>query len=158
MYVYTLDLSYNDQTIADREQRRVRPFQWEVASGVAERHRIPVQQSAIEAVRCSPTGTMLAVAGWEGFVDLLGTTTWAQVRKLPGPGGAIFALAFAPGRWRLVGGTEVGLIQVWDLETGDVVRTIGAHDGNVRAIAFSPDGRRMATAGHDWTIKIWDAP
>jgi WD40 repeat protein len=112
----------------------------------------------IEAVRYSPNGTLIAVAGWDGVVDVWGTTTGSRVRILQGPGGGILALAFTLDSHRLVAGTELGQLQVWDVATASVLNTMSAHDSGIRAIAFSPDGQSMATAGHDWTIKISDSP
>ena len=86
----------------------------------------------VEVVRGSPNGTIFAVAGWDGVVNLWGTTTGSRLRVLPGPGGGILSLAFTPDSHRVVAGTELGQLQVWDVASGSVLNTSAAHDGNVR--------------------------
>ena len=90
----------------------------------ARKAEISENKGWVEAVRYSPNGTMFAVAGWDGVVNLWGATTGSRVRILHGPGGGILALAFTPDGQRLVAGTELGLLQVWDVATGSVLSTI----------------------------------
>ncbi len=80
----------------------------------------------------------------------------AEVRRIEGNPGPVYAVAISPdGRRAVAGGTD-GLVRLYDVKTGKEIRRFEGHAGRVWTVAFSPDGRRCASGGFDQTIRLWD--
>jgi WD40 repeat protein/serine/threonine protein kinase len=81
----------------------------------------------------------------------------AELLKLQGHKGGIFAMAYRPDGQRLASAGLDGALKIWDARTGDPLVAVPAHDGElVWGVAYSPDGTRVASVGWDGTVKIWD--
>jgi WD40 repeat protein/serine/threonine protein kinase len=81
----------------------------------------------------------------------------AELLKLEGHTGGIFAMAYRPDGQRIASAGIDGALKIWDAWTGKPLVTVPAHDGElVWSVAYSPDGTRVASTGWDGTVKIWD--
>ena len=69
----------------------------------------------------------------------------------------ITAVAFDPGRSRLVTGCHAGTVRVWDANRGALLHELRQNAGESVVLAFSPDGAMLATASHDGTARLLDA-
>ncbi|GAA1500882.1 hypothetical protein GCM10009827_008080 [Dactylosporangium maewongense] len=70
--------------------------------------------------------------------------------ELPGHGGAILALAFAPDSATLLSGGGDSAVRLWDV-AGHAERggPLTGHTNPVRAVRFGPDGTTFATGGYE---------
>ena len=113
----------------------------------------------VTAVGFDPAnGTILATAGWDGYVRLWNSHTLRQIRAFPvGRGAGLTAVAFSPGGKTLAIGGADGTCWLWNLAKHRAIRTFRASRiGPVNAVAFSPDGATLATAGADGTARLWN--
>jgi WD40 repeat protein len=117
----------------------------------------------IRALAFSPDSKSLAVAGWDGSVELFTARSRGRDRGWkPGPGAAA-ALAFDPdgaylapdGRTLLSGGAD-GTVRLWDVASGRERRSYRWHQRWVTCAAPSPDGMTAAAGSDDSTIVVWD--
>jgi WD40 repeat protein len=69
----------------------------------------------------------------------------------------ITAVAFDPGRPRLVTGCHAGTVRVWDANRGKLLNELRQNTGEIVVLAFSPDGAMLATASYDGTARFLDA-
>lgn len=77
-------------------------------------------------------------------------------RKLQGPGGRTYAVAFNPDGSVLAAACEDEALRLWDTATGVLLRTLRGHEDSVRSVVFSPDGRVLASGSNDKTLRLWD--
>jgi WD40 repeat protein len=78
--------------------------------------------------------------------------------NVPGPGRAVWCLAFAPNSHTLAVGLSNGMVRFWDGDSNNEVLYL-EHSVAVRALAFSPDGALLATApgtpAEVWDLATW---
>jgi WD40 repeat protein len=96
------------------------------------------------AAAYSPDGNELAVAGWNGRVQVFGPKGGKPIRTLSGPGPAATALAYSPRRVLAVG-DRTGVVRLFGPD-GGAPRRLRAAPGSVFGLAFSDGGDRLATA------------
>ena len=92
--LYTLDLSHDDKNLLTGSKDAAATL-WDVDTG-DQKGEIREYLGSVEVVRYSPNGTLFAVAGWDGSVQLRGSTTGSLVRTLQGQGGGLLSMAFTP--------------------------------------------------------------
>ena len=113
----------------------------------------------VTAVAFDPAnGTILATAGWDGYVRLWNSRTLRQIRAFPvDPGIGLTALAASPDGTTLAIGDAHGTGWLWNLAKGRAIQTFQAsRTGPVKAVAFSLGGAALATAGADGTARLWN--
>jgi WD40 repeat protein len=69
----------------------------------------------------------------------------------------ITAVAFDPGRERMVTGCHAGTVRVWDAVRGTLLTELRQNAGEIVVLAFSPDGGMLLTASRDGTARFLDA-
>ncbi|PYV13790.1 MAG: hypothetical protein DMG07_13380 [Acidobacteria bacterium] len=75
------------------------------------------QGGAVEVVRFSPDGALVAVGGMADQVNIYAAETGAKVATLTGHKGGIYALAFAPGGRIATAGFD-GMVRIYQVKTG----------------------------------------
>lgn len=118
---------------------------WDTATG-RTRHKW-VRGGSISAVALAPNGTLLAIGGELGPVELLDVMTGMEVRSCAGEG-MIFSLAFSPDGRVLAkaGGFKPWEVHLLDVATGQILRRLRVYDRDnvIGCVAFSPDGKKLA--------------
>ena len=108
---------------------------------------------AVRAVRFSPNGSLVLVAGSGGA--RLYTRNGRLVHRFE-PVTRLTDAAFSPDGRLVAGAGWNGRAFVWDVQSG--AQTTPAplrHSGAVLSIAFSPDSRLIATGSADGTARLW---
>ena len=119
-------------------------------------------QSPIAAVRFSPDGTRLALAGGE-VVRVIATAAGAGAAeaRLQTKLAQVMDAAWSPDSTRLAvaGGTagSAGQVELWDVAAGRCSRELRLFRDLAYAVAFSPDGKRLAVGGAEGQLRILDA-
>ncbi len=121
MRVQSLALSPDGKTLASLDEQTVNL--WDIATRLRVASFSLGNQSRYLAF--SPDGLSLAIAGWEGPVELWDVPTRRKLATLNDPSGRIENLAFSPdGRSLVAGRTEDGKMAVWDVTTKELLRTL----------------------------------
>ena len=114
----------------------------EATTTLHARHRAPVR-----ALAFAPDGETIASAGDAGLVEIR-KPDGSHVETLPGQGGVLTSLSYAPNGQRLAaGGGRSVIVHDWR-GPGKATRTpFALRRCEVLALAFSPDGSSLAAAG-----------
>jgi len=116
---------------------------------------------AVNALRFSPDGQTLAVAGGQpsarGEVRLFNVADWKHLATLTGHADVVAGIAFRADGKVLATASFDKTVRTWDLATGKVLQTHTGHSDFVYAVAFSPDGQWLYSASKDRTVKMVDA-
>jgi len=112
--------------------------------------------SSVTGVAFSPDGKLIAIAGSERVVLLIGTDSGKEVARLAPDVVSNLAVAFSPKGDLLATAGDDGKIHLWDTGTWRLARSLVGHDGSVRCVRFSPDGRRLASGSNDATARLWE--
>jgi serine/threonine protein kinase len=113
---------------------------------------------SLSVMALSSTGKMLACAGVDQRVRLLGVMSGLVLRTLEGHQAPLSALAFSADGSLLASADSEGRVRVWDTESGTQKGAFGAHPkGGISCLAFTPDGTRIVTGGGDASARLWDA-
>ena len=118
------------------------------------------QAPVITALRYSPDGALLAVAG-NGEILLHRADGSGLVARLPGEAERLLSLAFSADSKMLVagGGTPArfGEVQVWDVAAAKELRRMKLTTDTVFGASLAPDGSRIAVGCADNTVHVFDA-
>ena len=118
------------------------------------------QAPVITAMRYSPDGLLLAVAG-NGEILLHRADGSGLVARLAGQAERLLSLVFSPDGKKLVagGGTPArsGEVQVWDVAKASLLRTMKLTNDTVFGASLAPDGSRIAVGCTDNTVHVFDA-
>ncbi len=82
--------------------------------------------------------------------------TGEAVRRMDGPGGSIFAIAFTPDGQQALTAMQDGTLVLWELATGEQVRVFTGHQGSVNSVAISEDGRTALSGALGGAVIYWD--
>jgi WD40 repeat protein len=144
--VATADTSYESP-----ERATITIRDWE---GERVVHRIPNRGGASQ-LAFSPSGDKLALAGFDGFVDILSVDSGERLLRFPANEGPVNDIAYSPDGSTIATAGDDGTARLFDAEEGTQLLVLRGHRLHVSGIAFSPDGTRLASASADATVRIW---
>jgi WD40 repeat protein len=108
------------------------------------------------AISWSPDGTMLAVGGADGLVEVWtadGRRIWSRREHR----GSVWGLSWSKEGSRIVSGASDGTLHVREASNGDGMQRFGRGNGPVFGVQWSPDGRRLACGYGTDQVEILDA-
>jgi WD40 repeat protein len=106
-------------------------------------------------VEFDPTGSMLAVARFDGIVEIRQVPGGERVLRFPAYSGAVGDLAFSPDGTRIATSGEDATVRLFDAAGGEQQLVLRGHGFLVSGVAFSPDGTRLASASPDGVVRVW---
>ncbi|WP_460185544.1 WD40 repeat domain-containing protein [Thermopirellula anaerolimosa] len=118
--------------------------------------RVKVANSALRAVKFSPDGRSLAVAGFEPTVCVLDVATGRVTAKLPAGSTDLRAIAFSPDGKILAAAGRSGSVRLWSLPDMRPIGDLPLSHRRLRALTFSPDGRILAAGGDEGAVILYD--
>jgi WD40 repeat protein len=128
---------------------------WNVATG----HRVGrpfTIGGELAMIAFAPTGSRLAVAGWNGVVTVADARTGRVVAQLTGDTSGVPSVAYSPNGRYLASVSLDESARIYDANTLQALR-VWEHPDPAIVVGFSPDSRQVTTADTDNVIRIWDA-
>jgi Tol biopolymer transport system component len=107
------------------------------------------EKEGARSVVFSPDGKFLAIALYEGAVQLLDAKTGAQRMMLRRSKAGINGIAFSSDGQTLAAAGLDGFVTVWDLTTRKTRFTFHGHPHTALAVALSADSKTLASVGGD---------
>lgn len=133
---------------------------WDLATGEVVKVLTNVL-GAVNDLRFSPDGTLLAVAGGQpsarGDLRLFQVKDWKLLHTMRGHDDVIFTSAFRPDGKAIATASFDKTVRVWDTATGQLLAHHGGHSDFVHGVAFSPDGQHLVSCSRDRTVKLIEA-
>lgn len=81
-----------------------------------------------------------------GNVGSFGTPNWQRIS----------ALCYLSDGWKVLSGSDDGIVKLWNLETGFETQTFTGHKKSVLSVALSPDNKFALSGGFGKTVRLWD--
>ncbi|MCH9034871.1 MAG: WD40 repeat domain-containing protein, partial [Planctomycetes bacterium] len=99
------------------------------------------------ALRFSPDGRWLALAGWDRSITLWDVDRKRVARALAGHRGPVLGLAVDPNGQVIASCSSDGSAKLWQFSVRGDFRQLKVQSGSVHCVQFSPDGRLLASSG-----------
>ncbi len=133
---------------------------WDLRTGESARVLTGVL-GAVNDVRFSPDGKLLAVAGGQpsakGDLRLFHVGDWTLKSALAEHHDVVAAVAFRPDGARLASASYDRTLRIWDVASGKSLRTLSSHSDFVTSVAWSPDGKWLASGSKDRSVRLVEA-
>ena len=105
----------------------------------------------------SQDGSKVAVAGADGVIRVLDSSSFEEVLVLSGHDRLVSDAAFNRDGTRLATTSLDMMFKIWDLEAGGALCTMDHHKDSIVQVVFSPDDQYLVTASYDRTARVWNA-
>jgi WD40 repeat protein len=119
-----------------------------------------------EAVLEMPDGRMGSSFDWSGngqrIASIRGNdvsifdANWVELLRLPGEGGVVTLIAYAPDDQTLATVSKDNIVRLWDTTSATVIQQLAGHTAEVHAVRFFRDGKTLASWSKDMTARLWD--
>ncbi|WP_412752097.1 WD40 repeat domain-containing protein [Krasilnikovia sp. M28-CT-15] len=127
---------------------------WDSLAGTVVDRPFQRRNRPLLCAAASMDGTLIAVGGADGAIDLWNSKTAEAPVRLQAHTDQIKTLAFHPQEPRLASSGMDRTVMLWDTDDGQKVDSYGAqHDGSIYSLGFSPDGVLLVSAGYDGHIR-----
>lgn len=114
----------------------------------------------IEAVRFSPDGTRLAVAGGlperTGELQIWDVSRQTLLLSVPLTSDTLFGVSWSPDGKQVAVGCTDSTVRAFHSDTGEAVFFNGAHDDWALDTVFSVDGSHLVSVGRDMTARLYE--
>ncbi|MBI1381948.1 MAG: TIR domain-containing protein [Planctomycetaceae bacterium] len=94
--------------------------------------------------------------GARAGVQIVSRESEAEVARLSGHTGEVYAIDFLPGSDIVATGGSDFSIRLWERTSGKEVIRLAGHVGDIFDLRFSPNGRWLATGSSDGAVLLWD--
>ncbi|KAG0280977.1 hypothetical protein BGZ95_007652 [Linnemannia exigua] len=134
--------------------------------------------SLVAACAYSPNGYLLAVAEWNGGIDIYErewtTTTWSRMRRIETNSIGINDCVFCPHNEQIASGGKDGKVRLWDVKSSrnsgsgngsdgggkgdgdsDPSWILEGHTRGVVSLSYSATGKKICSSSYDKTIRLW---
>ena len=130
-------------------------YLWSPSTTTKPLHRLHGHQKQVNHVVFSPTGHLIASAGFDNHVKLWSAASGAFLHTLRGHVGPVYQVAFSADGRLLVSASKDTTLKVWDTRTGKLGEDLPGHKDEVFTVDWSPDGDRVGSGGQDKAVRIW---
>lgn len=116
----------------------------------------------VKVIAVEPTQNLVALGGngsgggVRAGVQLVSLKEHAEVARLIGHTGEVYAIDFMPGTDLIVTGGSDFSIRLWEVASGNEVMRLGKHLGDIHDARFSANGAWLATSSSDGMVLLWD--
>lgn len=94
--------------------------------------------------------------GARAGVQIVSLEPPAEIARLVGHTGEVYAVDFMPATDLVVTGGSDFSIRLWETGSGNEVIRLAGHLGDIYDARFSPDGAWLATSSSDGTVLLWN--
>jgi WD40 repeat protein len=117
----------------------------------------PAPVIPITALAFRPDGKSIAVADFDGQIQLLDVSTGKLIRTMQSRhASSISDLTFHPGGTVLASAGRDRVIKLWNPDNGQMLANLEGHTAWVEGIRFLEKGARLASVSADRSVRIWD--
>ena len=136
----------------------LKPNQAHVSLWDWEQERIERTIKPIGATRVEfdPSGSKLAVARFDGFVETFTVPDLVRVLRFPAHSGSVDDIAYSPDGTRIATAGKDATVRLFDAQDGTEQLVLRGHDFLVTGVAFGPDGTQLASAAPDGVVRVWE--
>ena len=114
-----------------------------------------VQDKEVLSVEASVDGSELLIAGKEGIVKVLDTSTGDVINTMRDHKDWIRKAIFLADTQHVLSGDRNGQIVLWDRVTNTILKTYAAHEDEIWDLAYSPTNQQFVSVSWDGTAKLW---
>lgn len=103
----------------------------------------------------SADGSLMAVAGYEGTVELINVSDGSQYRSISGLGDDLYSLALSDDGQFVAAGLSNGDVKVWSVSNGSLLYSFTTTNEVIHDLDFAPNGTYLAAASYSNQVYLW---
>lgn len=130
-------------------------FLWSPSTSTKPLQRMVGHQKQVNHVTFSPSGHLIASAGFDNHIKLWQASDGKFLNTLRAHVGPVYQVSFSPDSRLLVSGSKDTTLKAWDVRTGKLKEDLPGHRDEVFAVDWAPDGERVGSGGQDKAVRIW---
>jgi COMPASS component SWD3 len=113
-------------------------------------------QTALSAVKLSPSGKYIACASSDNTVKIMEVDTLNNCLTLKGHAGGISDITWSYDSKLLASASDDKTAIIWDAETGQSLKVCRGHSNYVFCVKFNRGSSILCTGSYDETVRTWD--